>query len=722
MKQVMVGRDGISVQEVPPPKVQPGTVLVRLMHSCISTGTELSGVQASDKPLLRRVLERPERLRTAFAMAVTQGVGPTVQAIRGRLDARYPLGYSASGRVIAVGVGVDDIVVGDRVACAGAQCAFHAEIIAVPRNLVTRIPAEVASDQASMVAIGAIALQGVRRAAPTLGETFVVIGLGLIGQLTAQLLKANGVRVIGMDLDSARVAFGLAHGLDAGFGPEEEVPDAQVARLTDGAGADGVIITAASPSDAIVATAFRMCRRKARVILVGDVGLDIQRADIYGKELDFLVSTSYGPGRYDRRYEEEGLEYPIGFVRWTENRNMAAFLGLIGEGRINVTALISAHFPVESASEAYRALTVATPRPFAVVLDYADSADSAATTVTVPVRRRAHDGALRLAIIGPGEFVRGTLLPIIAGNPEQFMTHAVVARQGHSATEAARQCGARFATTDVDAVLNDAEVDAVLIGTRHDLHGNLALRALAAGKHVFVEKPLCLTREELAAIEAFFAKAGDTAPLLLTGFNRRFSKYAVAIREAIARRTNPMMIDYRVNAGYVPLSSWLHGPEGGGRNIGEACHFYDLFVSFAGTRANSVHARAIRPESGHYTATDNFAASVGFADGSVATLNYTALGSPDFPKERFDVFVDGRVYSVDDFKRLSIAGADGPAISSSRPDKGHREELIAFAEAARHGGAWPIPLWQQLEAMRIAFEVERHIRPATPETAVSSST
>lgn len=711
MKQVMVGRDGVSVQEVPAPKVQPGTVLVQLAHSCISTGTELSGVQASDKPLFRRVLERPDRLRTAFTMALTQGVGPTVQAIRGRLDAHYPLGYSASGSVIAVGAGVDDVAVGDRVACTGSQCAFHAEIIAVPRNLVTPVPSGVAADQASLVAIGAIALQGVRRAAPTIGETFVVIGLGLIGQLTVQILKANGVRVVGTDVDASRVAFGLAHGLDAGFGPEQEIPDAQVARLTDGAGADGVIITAASPSDGIVAMAFRMCRRKARVVLVGDVGLDIQRADIYGKELDFLVSTSYGPGRYDRRYEEEGLDYPIGFVRWTENRNMAAFLSLIDAGRIDVAELISAHFPVDSASEAYRAL-LTTPRPYAVVLDYPSRAESVAPTVSLRVRRSAREGALRLAIIGPGEFIRGTLLPIIASSPEHFATRAVIARHGHSAAETARQYGACYASTDADAAFNDAEVDAVLIGTRHDLHGKLVLRALAAGKHVFVEKPLCLTRDELTEIEAFFAKAGDAAPLLLTGFNRRFSKYATPIRQAVARRTNPLMINYRVNAGYVPPESWLHGAEGGGRNIGEACHFYDLFVSFVDARAQTIEARAIHPRSAHYTMTDNFSATIGFVDGSVATLTYTALGSPDFPKEMFEVFVDGRVYSVNDFKRLSIAGAQAPEVTSPRPDKGHREELIAFAEAARHGGAWPIPLWQQVEAMRIAFEIERSIRPA----------
>jgi len=708
MKQVMIGRDGVSVQEVPAPQVQPGTVLVRVEHSCISTGTELSGVQASDKPLFRRVLERPEQLRAALNMAAAQGVGPTWQAIQNRLDARHPLGYSASGTVVAVGAGIDDIAIGERVACGGAQCAFHAEIIGVPRNLVVRIPENVSGDQASMVTIGAIALQGVRRAEPTLGETFVVIGLGLIGQLTVQLLKANGVRVIGADLDKARLEFALAHGLDAAIGPDESAPEDQVARLTDCAGADGVIITAASTSDEIVSTAFRMCRRKARVVLVGDVGLDIKRADIYEKELDFRVSTSYGPGRYDRRYEEEGIDYPIGYVRWTENRNMAAFLRLAGEGRLDVAALISARFPVGSAAEAYRALQAGSPRPLAVLLDYPPRPEAAITRVDTPIRRRDRDGALRLAVIGPGGFVSGTLLPLITAAPEQFSVQAVAARHGHTASEAARQWGARFATTDVDAILGDPQIEAVLIGTRHDTHGDLVLRALKTGKHVLVEKPLCLERTELAAIEKFFADAGGPTPLLLTGFNRRFSVHAEAVAAVTRGRAGPLTMTYRVNAGALAPDHWANGPEGGGRNRGEACHFYDFFTFLAAARVRSVSAVGAGGKILHPS--ENFTASIGFDDGSIASLTYTAAGTSEVPKERVEIFVDGKILEIDDFRSIRAAGVK-LAAAKSGADKGHRAELLAFARAARQGGEWPIPLWQQIQATEIALRVEEQLSP-----------
>ncbi len=653
MRQVMIGRDGVSVQDVPAPQIQPGTILVRVAHSCISTGTELSGVLASDKSLFRRVLERPEQLRAVLNMVAAQGVGATWQAVRNRLDARHPLGYSASGTVMAVGAGIDDIAVGERVACGGAQCAFHAEIIAVPRNLIVPVPENLALDQAAMVAIGAIALQGVRRAEPTLGESFVVIGLGLIGQLTAQLLKANGVRVIGMDLDRARLEFALARGLGAVIGPEEKSPEAQVARLTGGVGADGVIITASGGSDEIVSTAFRMCRRKARVVLVGDVGLDLKREDIYAKELDFRVSTSYGPGRYDRRYEEEGIDYPIGFVRWTENRNMAEFLRLAGEGRVDASSLVSARFPIASAADAYHALQDETRQPLAVLLDYPPRPEADIAKVETPVLRRARDGALRLAVIGPGEFVRGTLLPIIASAPEQFSLQAVASRHGHAASEAARQWGARFATTDIDSLLGDKDIEAVLIGTRHDSHGGLVLRALEAGKHVLVEKPLCLERAELAAIEKFFTRGG-VKPLLLTGFNRRFSAYAQAAANVARLRAAPLVMNYRVNAGALPPDHWVNGPEGGGRNRGEACHFYDFFTFLAGARIKSVAAAGAGGKILHPS--ENFIASLGFADGSAASLTYTSAGSSEMPKERIEIFVDGKVLEIDDFRAIRAAG------------------------------------------------------------------
>jgi predicted dehydrogenase/threonine dehydrogenase-like Zn-dependent dehydrogenase len=713
MKQVLIGRDGVTVEEVAPPTLEPGHVLVRVSRSCISVGTEMSGVKATNLPLWKRALRRPDQVRRVVEMVRTQGLERTVAAVRGKLDALHPVGYSAVGTVAAVGAGIDDLAVGDRVACAGSQSAFHAAIVRVPRNLAVPVPDGLDDDAAATVTLGAIALQGVRRAAPTLGETFVVVGLGLLGQLTVQLLKANGCRVLGGDLDAARIAQAGALGLDAALAPEDDDSEAQVARLTGGIGADGVIVTAASAAPELLNTAFRMCRRKGRVVLVGDVPMHIDRADIYAKELDFLISTSYGPGRYDRAFEERGLDYPVGYLRWTETRNMGAYLDLLAEGRVTVAPMIEATYDIAEAPTAYAALSGGT-RPLAVLLRYPAASDDPAAAprrAANPQARPGRDGALRLAVIGPGGFAQGTLLPIVRSLPRDYTLRAVVARGGHTAHSVASQTGAAYSATDVAEVLADPEVDAVLIATRHDLHASLVLRALRAGKHVFVEKPLALTTAELAEIEAFYTTAGDGPPVLLTGFNRRFSRYVTTLAKAVAARSNPLILDYRVNAGHIPADHWVHGPEGGGRNRGEACHFYDVMTAVTGARAIAVQARAIRPATGHYLAGDNFVATVGFDDGSLATLTYTALGAPGHPKERVEAYCDGKVFEIDDYTAFRAAGTRLTGPRDPAPDKGHREELEAFARAVRHGGAWPIPLWQQVQATRIALEVEAAIGP-----------
>jgi predicted dehydrogenase/threonine dehydrogenase-like Zn-dependent dehydrogenase len=599
------------------------------------------------------------------------------------------------------------------VSCAGSQAAFHAEYVCVPRNLVVPTPDDVADEAAATVALGAIALQGVRRATPTMGETFVVVGLGILGQLAVRLLKASGVRVIGADLDPARVAQAREHGLDLVIADGSDGTEQQVARLTGGLGADAVIVMAATTSEELLGTALRMCRRKGRVVLVGDVPINFDRADVYAKEIDFLISSSYGPGRYDRHYEEGGLDYPAGYVRWTENRNMQAYLALLASGAVRIDDLVAVRYAIGDAAAAYAALQAGgADKPLGVILTYPQvSADKPASVLANPALRRARPGALRLAMIGVGGFAKGTLLPIVKSEASRFTLQSVCARQGHNASAVARHFGAQEATTDLDAILASADIDAVMIATRHNLHADMVLRALRAGKHVFVEKPLCLTSAELDAIAGFYAGSTDGKPLLMTGFNRRFSRYAATIAQATAQRSNPMMIDYRVNAGYLPRDSWVHGAEGGGRNIGEACHFYDLFVMLTGAKTDKIEAMSIRPRTGYYGTTDNFVATFGFADGSVAKLTYTAMGPSDFPKEQCEVYVDGRVYRIDDFRQLLTAGANGPKLKTATAEKGHREELIAFADAIAGGGNWPIPLWQQLEAMRMAFEVESRIAP-----------
>lgn len=715
MKQVLIRRGKVVVEQVPEPVVEPGTVLVRVDHSCISVGTELSGVQDSGAPLWKKALQRPAAVLKAAEMAATQGLDRTRSHIQGKLSAGQATGYSAAGTVVEVGPGIDDLRIGDRVACAGAQCAHHAEYIRPPRNLVVRIPDGLDFASASTVTVGAIALQGVRRAAPTLGETFVVIGLGVLGQLVIQLLKANGCRVIATDLDADRIATAQALGADVGLNADVDSDVDQVVRLTDGLGADGVIVTAATKSDAVISTAFRMCRKKGRVVVVGDVGLHLNRADIYTKELDFFISTSYGPGRYDQSYEEQGIDYPVGYVRWTENRNMAEYLRLVSERKVNLAPLVGATYDIANAGAAYAALSADAPgeRPLIVLLSYPQPSapPSLSRRVANPHASPRRHGVVRTAIVGAGSFAKSMHLPLLQSLHRLFRIEAVVSRSGHNATAVATQFGASYATTDYQTVLDDPDIDAVLIATRHDQHASMALKGLQAGKHVFLEKPLALTAAELERISQFYQSPADATdvPILLTGFNRRFSPHVARLKEQIRNRSNPLMINYRMNAGYIPLDAWYHGPQGGGRNRGEACHIYDLFVALTGSTAVDVVARTIRPQTAHYSPSDNFTATVAFADGSLATLTYTALGSRMFPKETMEIFVDGRVLVLDDYRATRTYESGTRERTSKLIEKGHREELQAFGEAIRSGGPWPIPLEEQIEATRIAFEVERFL-------------
>ena len=711
MRQVLIKQGKVVLEEVPAPAVEPETVLVRVEYSCISIGTEMSGVKATGLPLWKRALKQPENVKKALAMIASQGLSKASSQISERLTAAIPTGYSAAGVVVAVGSGVEGFRPGDRVACAGAQCAFHAEYICVPKNLTVLVDDAISINHASTVTLGAIALQGVRRASPTLGETFVVIGLGILGQLTAQLLNANGCRVIGVDLDQDRVTLATQLGMDVGISNETVSDVEQVNRLTGGIGADGVIITAATPADAVISTAFKMCRRKGRVVLVGDVGLQLNRADFYQKELDFFISSSYGPGRYDANYEEHGLDYPVAYVRWTENRNMAEYLRLVAEGRIQLAPLVSTIFPLGDATEAYESLRDGRTKPLMVLLSYpVDVNDASITRCIANTAVHVSKGdRVRLAVVGAGSFAKGMHLPNIKDMNSHYQLHTVISRTGHNAVATAKQFGALNASTDYDAALKDESIDAVLISTRHNLHAGMALKALLAGKHVLVEKPLAITQEELDQINAFYTNANGPQPILLTGFNRRFSPYARRIKELVSARTNPMVLNYRMNAGYIPLEHWVHTQEGGGRNIGEACHIYDLFTFLTGSKVTSVTAQAITPNTGYYSATDNFVATLAFADGSVATLTYTASGSRDYPKEQLEVFVDGMTIAMNDFKSLQVTGSKATGLETKLSEKGQKQELEVFAEAIKTGSEWPISLWEQNQVTEMAIAVQRFL-------------
>lgn len=710
MKQVLLKQGKAVVEDVPAPQVESGTVLVCVDHSCISIGTEVSGLKMSGEPLWKRALKQPNNVKKVLKMVADSGVSRTHSLVTGQLEAGNATGYSAAGTILAVGEGVDHLRVGDRVACAGAQCAHHAELIRVPSNLAVLVPDTLDFASASTVTLGAIAMQGVRRASPTLGECFVVIGLGILGQITAQLLKANGCRVIGMDLDASRIQCAQALGMDLGLTPEHGNAIESVMRLTGGVGADGVIVTAATPSNEVMSTAFNLCRKKGRVVLVGDVGLNLQRGDFYQKELDFFISSSYGPGRYDPRYEEKGLDYPVAYVRWTENRNMEAYLGLLADGRVNVTPLIGATYPIERASEAYEQLKQGHEKPLMVLLSYTPHP----TTHTLrkmanPLSKVAKPGRVRLAVVGAGGFAKGMHLPNLTKLMDRYHLQAIVSRTGHNAIASAKQFSANYASTDYQDVLVDPDVDAVLLATRHHLHADMVLQALQAGKHVLVEKPLALTYESLERIVAFYETHDTTPPMLLTGFNRRFSPIMQKINNIVSKRSNPMIMNYRMNAGYLPLDHWVHGEEGGGRNRGEACHIYDVFTFLTNSHVLSVTTHCITPSTTYYAAHDNFVVTLSFADGSIANLTYTALGSKDYAKEQLDIFVDGKVITLQDYKTLNIVGANIKGLQHTTMEKGQKEELVVFADAIQRTGVWPIPLWQQLQVTRIALQVEAQL-------------
>ncbi|MGB7339969.1 MAG: bi-domain-containing oxidoreductase [Phototrophicaceae bacterium] len=708
MKQVFIKQGQAVVDIVPAPTVTADTILVAVDHSCVSIGTESAGLETSAEPLWMRAIKNPMKVPKAFKMLIDRGFAYTADVVAQKSVLGTAVGYSLAGTVIQVGEEVNNFQVGDRVACAGAQTAHHAEIIRAYPNLTVKIPDPVNFDEASTVALGSIALQGVRRTNPTLGETFVVIGLGFIGQLTVQMLKANGCHVIGTDLDEERVQMALDLGMDEALYVNEDSVK-KCLQLTHGLGADGVIVTASSKSDEVISLAFQMCRRKGRVTLVGDVGLQLQRQDFYRKELDFFISTSYGPGRYDANYEEKGLDYPVAYVRWTENRNMQAYLQLIANKQLNLKPLIKHIYAVDKATDAYNAIQAQDNRILLLLLSYPDSMTEDAQKSVIKHNDNLVKDRIRLAIVGAGSFAQGVHLPNLKKLNDHYHLQSVVNRSGHTAIGVAKRYDINYTTTDYNEVLQDDAIDAVLISTRHNLHGEQVLQALQANKHVFVEKPLVLTQEELDAIRQFYDES-DKQPVLLTGYNRRFSPYLRKIKSLIEHRTSPLMITYRMNAGHIPLDSWIQGEEGGGRNLGEACHIYDLFVYLTEKRAVDIQALSIRMDDGYYTNRDNFSVTMRFEDGSVATLLYTSKGARDLPKEYMEVYADGQVLVMDDYKALRMYGSQEPEFTTPEVDKGHLQELEAFAQALNKGGAWPISLWEQLHTMEIALTVENELR------------
>ena len=694
MKQVLQrARSGeIAVMDVPAPKLLPGCVLVRTAASLVSAGTERASYEFASKNLLQKAKARPDLTTEVVNKIRRDGVFSAVAAVRGRLDQPNALGYSSAGTVIGVGEDITDLNIGDRVACAGANYAVHAEFACVPRLLVAKIQQlAVSFEEAAFTTVGAVALHGVRTAEVKLGDVVAVIGLGLVGQLTVQILKAAGCRVLGMDIaaECAELAFRLGAD-DVSISPDGFGDLCR--QHSNGHGADAVLITAETPSNEPVELAGEVARDRAMVVAVGTVGMEIQRKLYFEKELDFRVSRSYGPGRYDSAYEQKGRDYPIGYVRWTETRNMEAFLELLSAGKVDVKPLVTHRFPIECAPDAYDLITGKSARSFlGVVITYPPQAEASQEIQLRPKNTNVFAGGKSPAIgvLGAGNFAMSTLLPALKQIRGVEMI-GVCAANGSHARHAAEKFGFRYCGSDEYRVINDPGINAIVIATRHHRHANQVLAALAAGKHVFCEKPLCLNEIDLQKIiHAHQTSARDL--LLRVGFNRRFAPLALKMKAFLQAINQPLALHYRVNAGPVGRDHWVNDPEqGGGRILGEVCHFVDFLTFLTGSLPIEVETKSVSSFEQHPD--ENVIISLRFADGSQGTISYLANGDRSYSKERVEVFGGGAVAVLEDFRRLELVrhGKKQTFRSYFRPDKGHRTELEAFAATIRGHGQNPI--------------------------------
>ncbi len=709
MKQLIIKKGRILNEEVSVPLVEKGFILIRVAYSSISSGTELAGVSQSSKTIIQRAMEKPEKIGMFIDMLKRKGITSTVKQIMDlNAEGRYS-GYSVSG--IVEESGASEFKTGDRVAAAGGGYAIHAEYVIVPKNLVVRIPDSVSLQEASSAAIGAIALHGVHRSEIRIGETAAVIGCGLLGLFTVQILKAAGVHVLAVDINKKRLNTALELGSDYIFPGNDPDFVQQIVNRTDGTGVDVVFFTAATNTSDTLSNAFNCCRKKGKVILVGVSGMEIRREDIYAKEIDFLISTSYGPGRYDKKYEEEGIDYPFAYVRWTENRNMTEFLKLIGEKKINLQSMIEGIYPLERSDGAFTSLQSGTEKPLLVLIEYPQGKkESGQIEVTHKIELSAKSNKnsklIHVGIIGAGAFARDVHIPNLAKLNSSYKIRAILSLNGYQAKHIAEQNKASYSTTDYKEILNDPEIDLVMITTRHDSHGRLVIESLKAGKHVFVEKPLAITYDEVKAIEGFYSDDKPSKkPLLMVGFNRRFSRYAMEIKKQTDKRINPLVVRYRMNAGYLPADHWVFSA--GGRIIGEGCHLIDLMKFIIGSEIVSVTCQAISPSTDYFSAGDNKSFCLKYKDGSIAAIDYFSVGSSGIPKEYMEIHFDRKTIILTDYKHLKGYGLNLKELRTVAPEKGHLEELRVLADCISNGEPqWPIPLQDILETSYCAITVD----------------
>ena len=705
MKQILqnLKTGATEVVEVPCPQTLSGQLLIRTTCSLVSAGTERMLVDFGKANPIEKARQQPDKVRMVLDKVKTDGLMPTVDAVRNKLAQPLPLGYCNVGEVLEVGKGIDGFAVGDRIASNGK----HAEVVSVPINLCARIPESVSDEAAAFTVVGAIALQGIRLVQPTLGEAVVVTGLGLIGQLAVQLLRANGCRVLGIDLDPVKLAIAQSFGAEVVNLSAGEDPVQAAERFSRGRGVDAVLVTAATKSSQPMHQAALMCRKRGRIVLVGVTGLELSRDDFFKKELTFQVSASYGPGRYDPAYEEQGQDYPVGFVRWTEQRNFEAVLDMLAVGSLDVQPLISHRFTLAQTEVAYAVVGGSEPS-MGILLMYPtreQTADVVMRQTTVPININAVDRAKNeqspsLGFIGSGNYATSVLIPAFKATGAHLAS--VASSTGVSGVHAANKYGFAETTTATEQLFTDSKIDALVITTRHNSHARFVLQALAAGKSVFVEKPLCLTLQELDDIETAYTqlRSEGKAPLVMVGFNRRFAPQVQKIKSLLLGVSGPKSLVMTVNAGAIPSDHWTQDKAiGGGRVIGEACHFIDLLRYLVGS-AIVGHSRMAMDTSNGDTVTLQMA----FADGSIGTVHYFANGCKAFPKERLEVFAAGRVLQLDNFRQLT--GYAWPGFKSMnlwRQDKGQKACAAAFVNVLKEGGVAPIPFDEIIEVARLSI-------------------
>ncbi len=699
MKQIIQSfKTGITeLVELPSPLVKPGQVLIQTSHSLVSLGTEKMLVEFGKASLIQKARQQPDKVKMVLDKIKTEGLIPTLETVFNKLEQPLPLGYCNVGRVIEVGTGVKDFKVGDRVASNGQ----HAEFVCIPQNLVAQIPDTVSDEEAVFTVIGAIGLEGIRLINPTIGETVVVIGLGLIGLLTAEILIANGCRVIGYDLDDAKVKIAKDKGVLAfnpllGYDPVKFVKD-----KTKGVGADGVLITASAKTNDIISQAANMSRKRGRIVLVGVIGLDISRADFYEKELSFQVSCSYGPGRYDDDYEFKGIDYPLAYVRWTEKRNFETVLQLISSGKLAVKNLISEVIPIENFHKIYG--DIGTSKSIASILKYNKDVKPINTIIVNKKKIEPNKGLI--GIIGAGNFTKMTMLPALKGTNANIKH--IVSSGGLTSTALAKKYNISQSTTDYDIVLNDKDVSLIMITTRHNLHADMVIKALNKGKHVFVEKPLALNLKELNAIQKAYSISEGT---LMVGFNRRFSPHVRKIKSLVGDA--PMNIVATMNAGNIPPDVWIHDLfVGGGRIIGEACHYLDLIVFLSGSKIKSVcmNALGVNPEDN----TDNASILVKMENGSTGVINYFSNGAKSYAKERLEVFSQEKVLIMDNFIKTSGYGFKDFSKLKTKLNKGHKDQFGQIVEKIKQGSVELIPYEELINVTKASFAAIKSLKESS---------